>query len=43
MEKIISVSEIIASELASLDPLCKAENTCERYSMSQQTILRLSI
>ena len=43
MEKIISVSEIIASQLASLDPLYKAENTCERQSMPQQTVLRLSI
>ena len=43
MEKIISVSEIIASELPSLDPLYKSENTCEWHSMPQPTVLRLSI
>ena len=34
IRKIILVSEIIASELAPLDSLYKAENTSDRHSMS---------
>ena len=34
VRKIVFVSEIIASELASLVFLYKEENTCERHSMS---------
>ena len=34
IEKIIFVSEIIASEFASLGSLYKAENTCDQHSVS---------
>ena len=43
MKKIIFVSDIIASELASLNSLYKAENTCKRETKPEQTALRYCI
>ena len=37
------VSEIMVSELVALNCFYKEENTCNRQSMCQQTVLRFSV
>ena len=43
IEKIVLVSEIIASEMAAVNCLYKEGNTCHGQSMPSETILRLCI
>ena len=43
IEKIILVSQIIASEIAAVNCLYYEENACHNKSMRSETVLRLSM